>query len=343
MDRHDVLTEITREKTFQRQTTFIGYVPSSLFAKNRLLMWVNHHLSPRYDFHSYMIRSMEEEFPSIVGVSGPLWGFVVAFMLFNIKGSNLYFWIAIIPITLVLLVGTKLQHVIATLTLENAGISGYFAGAKLKPRDDLFWFKKPELLLSLIHFILFQNAFELASFFWFWWQFGYNSCFIRNHTLVYIRLILGFAGQFLCSYSTLPLYALVTQMGTNYKAALIPQMIRETIHGWGKAARRKRRHGFMDDSTIRTDTSTVMSLEEDDHRCLDLAEATAHLGNDIELQPTSHTAATSPLGPVANETSSRAATPLLRPSASISSTVASRMIGEDSFPRSASMPSTTRR
>ncbi|CAN1243170.1 MLO-like protein 11 [Linum perenne] len=216
MDRHDVLTEITREKTFQRQTTFIGYVPSSLFAKNRLLMWVtcffrqfghsvvrsdylilrkgfitNHHLSPRYDFHSYMIRSMEEEFPSIVGVSGPLWGFVVAFMLFNIKGSNLYFWIAIIPITLVLLVGTKLQHVIATLTLENAGISGYFAGAKLKPRDDLFWFKKPELLLSLIHFILFQNAFELASFFWFWWQFGYNSCFIRNHTLVYIRLILG--------------------------------------------------------------------------------------------------------------------------------------------------------
>ncbi|CAN0915533.1 MLO-like protein 11 [Linum grandiflorum] len=375
MDRHDVLTEITREKTFQRQTTFIGHVPSSPFAKSRLFMWVfnstadlflpaiwafscairlldspqrlyhvqNHHLSARYDFHSYMIRSMEEEFPSIVGVSGPLWGFVVAFMLFNIKGSNLYFWIAIIPITvkaicllllvqLVLLVGTKLQHVIATLTLENAGISGYFAGAKLKPRDDLFWFKKPELLLSLIHFILFQ------------WQFGYNSCFIRNHTLVYIRLILGFAGQFLCSYSTLPLYALVTQMGTNYKAALIPQMIRETIHGWGKAARRKRRHGFMDDSTIRTDTSTVMSLEEDDHRCLDLAEATAHLGNDIELQPTSRTAETSPLGPVANETSSRAGTPLLRPSASsISSPIVSRIIAEDSFPRSSSMPTTTRR
>lgn len=116
---------------------------------------------------------------------------------------------------LVLLVGTKLQHVIATLAIENAGITGFFAGAKLRPRDDLFWFKKPELLLSLIHFILFQvsnvchnkypesitfnvvfvfigtncpvllslnrsnsthdifflslqNAFELASFFWFW-------------------------------------------------------------------------------------------------------------------------------------------------------------------------------
>ncbi|KAF2535650.1 hypothetical protein F2Q68_00021633 [Brassica cretica] len=118
-----------------------------------------------------MIRSMEEEFQRIVGVSGPLWGFVVAFMLFNIKGSNLYFWIAIIPVTLVLLVGTKLQHVIATLALENAGLTEYPSGVKLRPRDELFWFNKPELLLSLIHFILFQNSFELASFFWFWvWQ-----------------------------------------------------------------------------------------------------------------------------------------------------------------------------
>ncbi|KAG2371935.1 MLO-like protein [Vigna angularis] len=269
----------------------------------------NHHLSLKYDFHSYMVRSMEEEFQRIVGVSGPLWGFVVGFMLFNIKGSNLYFWIAIIPVSLVLLVGTKLQHVIATLALENAGIAGFFPEAKLRPRDELFWFNKPELLLSLIHFILFQNAFELASFFWFWWQFGYDSCFIRNHLLLYLRLILGFAGQFLCSYSTLPLYALVTQMGTNYKAALIPQRIRETIHGWGKAARRKRKHGmFPDDSTIHTDTSTVLSIEEDD-QLIDVPE--------VELQPV--TAVTSTPSPIVNETSSRAATPLLRPSASISS------------------------
>lgn len=52
--------------------------------------------------------------------------------------------------------GTKLQQVIATLALENAGINGFFSEVKLRPRDELFWFKKPELLLSLIHFILFQ-------------------------------------------------------------------------------------------------------------------------------------------------------------------------------------------
>ncbi|CAJ1978579.1 unnamed protein product [Sphenostylis stenocarpa] len=98
-------------------------------------------------------------------------------------------------VTLVLLVGTKLQHVIATLALENAEITNFFSEAKLTPRDELFWF----------------------------------------------------AGQFLCSYSTLPLYALVAQMGTNYKPALIPETVRETIYNWGKEARRKRRHGTIND------------------------------------------------------------------------------------------------
>lgn len=360
MDRHDVLTEINREKTFRRQTTFVRHHTSGPLVKNSFLIWVtcffrqfgrsvvrtdyltlrkgfimNHNLSLKYDFHSYMIRSMEEEFQRIVGVSGPLWGFVVAFMLFNVKGSNLYFWIAIIPITLVLLVGAKLQHVIATLALETAGLTGHSMGAKLKPRDDLFWFKKPELMLSLIHFVLFQNAFELASFFWFWWQFGYKSCFIRNHWLVYTRLVLGFAGQFLCSYSTLPLYALVTQMGTNYKAALIPQRIRDTIHGWGKAARRKRRHGnFTDDSTVHTDTSTVMSLEEDDHQLLDIRDIADGPVTQIELQPAF--ISVSP-GAVANETSSRVGTPLLRPSASVSSSETPNL-NVEGIHRSSSMP-----
>ncbi|KAJ6950220.1 hypothetical protein NC651_004019 [Populus alba x Populus x berolinensis] len=397
--------KINREKTFRRQTTFVRHHTSGPLVKNSFLIWVtcffrqfgrsvvrtdyltlrkgfimNHNLSLKYDFHSYMIRSMEEEFQRIVGVSGPLWGFVVAFMLFNVKGSNLYFWIAIIPITvstgsfefwfyeslgcckrhflrvnkalctlaivlgfsnvshhgqLVLLVGAKLQHVIATLALETAGLTGHSMGAKLKPRDDLFWFKKPELMLSLIHFVLFQNAFELASFFWFWWQFGYKSCFIRNHWLVYTRLVLGFAGQFLCSYSTLPLYALVTQMGTNYKAALIPQRIRDTIHGWGKAARRKRRHGnFTDDSTVHTDTSTVMSLEEDDHQLLDIRDIADGPVTQIELQPAF--ISVSP-GPVANETSSMVGTPLLRPSASVSSSETPNL-NVEGIHRSSSMP-----
>ncbi|KAG7537818.1 Mlo-related protein [Arabidopsis suecica] len=372
MDRHDCLTAVAREKIFRRQTTFVQYHTSAPMAKNRILIWVtcffrqfgrsvdrsdyltlrkgfivNHHLTLKYDFHSYMIRSMEEEFQRIVGVSGPLWGFVVAFMLFNIKGSNLYFWIAIIPVTLVLLVGAKLQHVIATLALENAGLTEYPSGVKLRPRDELFWFNKPELLLSLIHFILFQNSFELASFFWFWWQFGYSSCFLKNHYLVYFRLLLGFAGQFLCSYSTLPLYALVTQMGTNYKAALIPQRIRETIRGWGKATRRKRRHGiYGDDSTVRTETSTIASIEEYDHQVLDVTETSFEQQHkqqgttELELQPIQPRSDCVP-----NESSSRVGTPLLRPWLSISSpttTIELREEPMETLSRSSSLPNEKR-
>lgn len=55
-------------------------------------------------------------------------------------------------------------------------------------------------------------------------------------------------------------------MGSNYKAALIPWRIRETMHGWGKAVRKRRKHRLsVDDSTtIRTEMSTVCSIEEDD-------------------------------------------------------------------------------
>ncbi|KHG11409.1 MLO-like protein 11 [Gossypium arboreum] len=382
MDRHDILNAKARELIMQRQTAFVVNRESNNLTKNSLFIWVkcffqqfgysvvradyltlrkgfimNHNLTSKYDFHGYMIRSMEEEFQRIVGVRQcsalgircrvyavqrerqfhRLTVFMIYWLFSILTGSNLYFWIAILPITLVLLVGAKLQHVIATLALETADMTGYVTGAKLRPRDELFWFKKPEWLLSLIHFILFQNAFELASFFWFWWQFGYDSCFIRNHTLVYIRLILGFAGQFICSYITLPLYALVTQMGTNYKAALIPQRIRETIHGWGKAARRKRRLGrFTDDSTIHTETSTVMSLEEDDHRLIDIHEDDKDTYNEVELQPPPNITST-PSPAFANENSSRVGTPLLRPSSSVSASTISKLQKED-FQRSSSMP-----
>ncbi|RLM64821.1 hypothetical protein C2845_PM16G24270 [Panicum miliaceum] len=280
-DNHESFSQIAYESATRRQPALTKSYSFRSWSQNSVVMWLvcfiaqfgqsvradylilrkgfimTHKLSPTYDFHTYMVRSMEEEFERIVGVSGVLWGFVVAFMLFNVDGSNLYFWIAILPVTLVLLVGAKLQHVIATLRAEGAKMTTY--GPRIQPRDDLFWFKKPEFLLWLIHFVLFQ------------WQFGYDSCFIKNHLLVYCRLILGFAGQFLCSYSTLPVYALVTQMGSKYKAALIPRRIRETIRGWGKATRKKRRRprSTWDDSTVRTETSTVCSLTDEDEDDLD--------------------------------------------------------------------------
>lgn len=65
----------------------------------------------------------------------------------------------------ILAIGTKLQHVIASLALEHerSGRSMPFVGALLKPRDELFWFHRPKLLLYVIHLVLFQVSVHRAS------------------------------------------------------------------------------------------------------------------------------------------------------------------------------------
>lgn len=65
---------------------------------------------------------------------------------------------------LVMLVGTKLQHVVSSLALEIVEQTGPPVGTQVKPRDDLFWFGKPEILLRLIQFIIFQVEYLSLKF-----------------------------------------------------------------------------------------------------------------------------------------------------------------------------------
>lgn len=95
----------------------------------------------------------------------------------SIISLNLFISYCCLGVQLVLLVGTKLQHVIATLALESAEVTGFVSGAKLKPRDELFWFNKPELLLTLIHFILFQVGYVTHAHFL---EDAYFICLLDN-------------------------------------------------------------------------------------------------------------------------------------------------------------------
>jgi mlo protein len=69
-----------------------------------------------------------------------------------------------IPLVIVLIIGMKLQHVIATLALEHSGVKGPFVGLLLKPRDQLFWFNQPKFLLHVIHFIFFEVSITAFKF-----------------------------------------------------------------------------------------------------------------------------------------------------------------------------------
>ncbi|KAK3198271.1 hypothetical protein Dsin_021686 [Dipteronia sinensis] len=197
--------------------------------------------SPKFNFHRYMIRALEDDFKRVVGISWYLWIFVVIFLLLNVNGWHTYFWIAFIPFILLLAVGAKLEHVISQLAHEVAekhiAIEGDLV---VQPSDEHFWFNRPRIVLFLIHFILFQNSFEIAFFFWIWVQYGFDSCIMGQVRYIVPRLIIGVIIQVLCSYSTLPLYAIVTQMGTSFKKEVFDEHVQVGLIGWAQKVKGKK-------------------------------------------------------------------------------------------------------
>ncbi|XVF29970.1 hypothetical protein REPUB_Repub16aG0017100 [Reevesia pubescens] len=219
---------------------FYGSVTKSDYITLRLGFIMTHcRGNPKFNFHNYMMRALEADFKKVVGISWYLWAFVVIFLLVNFVGWHTYFWIAFIPFILLLAVGTKLEHIITQLAQEVAERHIVVEGELVvQPSDNHFWFNRPRLVLRLIHIILFQNSFEIAFFAWIWVQYGFNSCMMGQVRFIIPRLVIGLFIQFVCSYSTLPLYAFVTQMGSSYKKAIFEEHIREGLVGWARKAKK---------------------------------------------------------------------------------------------------------
>ncbi|KZV22714.1 MLO-like protein 4-like [Dorcoceras hygrometricum] len=255
-----------QNKVMRRQSTFALHRASHPWSRNRVLIWMlcflrqfrssvqksdymalrlgfitNHRLPQSYDFHKYMVRGMEDEFYKIVGISCPLWAYAILCIFMNIHGLNIYFWLSFIPAILVMIVGTKLQHVVSLLALEIAEPREASIANQVKPRDELFWFGKPEVLLRLIQFISFQNAFEMATFMWTLWGFKERSCFTKNHAMIIIRLVTGVLVQFWCGCCTVPLNVIITTMGSRFNKALIAESVRMSLHSWCKRVRERSR------------------------------------------------------------------------------------------------------
>ncbi|XP_047316757.1 MLO-like protein 5 [Impatiens glandulifera] len=177
--------------------------------------FVSVHLAPgsKFDFQKYIKRSLEDDFKVVVGISPVLWTSAVIFLFVNVEGWYAMFWLSMMPLVVIIAVGTKLQAIITQMAVEIQERHAVVQGIPLvQVSDKHFWFAWPKLVLHLIHLTLFQNAFELTYFFWIWYEFGLRSCFHKNFNLQILRVIVGIGTQFLCSYITLPLYALVTQV-----------------------------------------------------------------------------------------------------------------------------------
>ncbi|CAN1124974.1 MLO-like protein 1 [Linum perenne] len=247
--------------------------------------------NPKFNFHKYMMRALEDDFRRVVGISWYLWIFVMVFLLLNVNGWHTYFWIAFIPFILLLAVGTKLEHVICQLAHEVAERHIAIEGALVvQPSDEHFWFSKPNIVLYLIHFILFQNSFEMAFFFWIWVQYGFDSCIMGQVRYIVPRLLIGIFIQVLCSYSTLPLYAIVTQMGSSFKKAIFDEDVQASLADWAARVKRKKEVKTMGEGTspspagFTTPTKLgklkeLLKKHDDDHDGVCIEE-TPHQGHD---------------------------------------------------------------
>ncbi|KAF7142427.1 hypothetical protein RHSIM_Rhsim05G0183500 [Rhododendron simsii] len=188
--------------------------------------FISAHFGPEsrtnFDFQKYIKRSLEEDFK------------------------------------IILLIGTKLQVIITKMGLRIQDKGDIVKGTPMvQPGDELFWFNRPRLLLYLIQFILFQvcdfatnknlqwrlaeadpNAFQLAFFAWARYEFGLRSCFHEKLEDMIIRLTMGVLIQIVCSYVTLPLYALVTQMGSTMKPTIFSDQVAKALRNWHQTAKK---------------------------------------------------------------------------------------------------------
>ncbi|CAL9092198.1 unnamed protein product [Musa textilis] len=213
-----------------------------------------------FNFHEYTNRSLDDEFKTVLRISPPLWFLVVIFMLVDIHGWYSYFWLSFAPLIIVLAVGTKLHVIVARMAVKLDREKIVITGAPpVQPNDDFFWFGNPRLILFLLHLAFFQNAFELTFFIWIWYEFGLKSCYHENFGITIARVTLAVVVQFLCSYITLPMYALVTQMGSEVKRSMFGERTKTVLRRWHKdvRVRRKKQHPH------RSPPSTVSQLQQE--------------------------------------------------------------------------------
>ncbi|XP_019107994.2 MLO-like protein 1 [Beta vulgaris subsp. vulgaris] len=195
-----------------------GIVTKADYTAMRLGFILTHcNANQKFNFHKYMVYAYEADFEEVVSTSWFLWIFVVISLTLNVAGWNIYFWLSFFPLILLLVVGTKLEQVITELAIYVAQRHSVLVGSiSIHLSDEHFWLSQPRFLLSLIHVILFVNSFGFAICFWMLIKFGINSCVMGEAKYVYARILIMVVVQTICSYSTLPLYAIVTQMGSSF-------------------------------------------------------------------------------------------------------------------------------
>ncbi|CAN1218467.1 MLO-like protein 8 [Linum perenne] len=180
------------------------------------------HLAPgsKFNFQQYIKRSLEDDFKLVVGVSPVLWASFVVFLLLNVNGKCISLVSASYCVFIILAVGTELQSILTKMALEITEKHAVVQG------------------MPLVQY-----------------AFGMKSCFHANIKLAILKVSIGVGVLLLTSYITLPLYALVTQMGSNMKKAVFDEQTSKALKKWHMAVKKKKQAG-----TVKGRKSSVRTL-----------------------------------------------------------------------------------
>ncbi|KAJ0010928.1 hypothetical protein Pint_33245 [Pistacia integerrima] len=126
----------------------------------------------------------------------------------------------------------------------------------------------------------------MATLTWSLWGLEERSCFLKNHYMIIIRLTSGYVSfltmvlvQFWCSYSTVPLNVIVTEMGSQWKKALVAEC--ERVAPWCKRVKESSKYDSLHSCTTRSICSLESTIDERDE--ITVASGTLSRSSSMEL------------------------------------------------------------
>jgi hypothetical protein len=210
---------------------YIG-VDSFTFIALRKYYIAKHDLEPGFEFHGFLKKGIHHDFAEMLGLRWWMYLLLVAQVTlegFGVGNLGIFNWIGLL---VVFSAGAKLQAVCSGLALaihnkydaDGDGEMDYEELQALQAADDetfddveaKFWFNKPELLLTMIQYAMWQNSQTLSIALYYFAHIGPDSCYAqqRSTIVVIIQFFFAFLGLFLNSMITVPTYSLVTHMGS---------------------------------------------------------------------------------------------------------------------------------
>lgn len=107
---------------------------------------------------------------------------------------------------------------------------------------DLFWFKRPGIMLAIIRFVLFESVVEINFVIFYMLQRGWSSCFFDHYNRYRVlgRAAVGVCLLIYSAWFLLPSYTLVVQLAGDHSAVLVPRELQMQLKHLLRRVRFKR-------------------------------------------------------------------------------------------------------